>query len=75
MFGFTLQKLLFTALIIVLVWQAFKWLGRRGEMQKRRADADKREAETKARTAHVEDMVECPDCGAYVPKGGGHRCG
>ncbi len=75
MFGiFSLPKILFTVLIIVVVWQGFKWLNRRGELQKRRADELAREAETAAKRPVVEDMVQCPDCGAYVPKGGDHRC-
>ncbi|MEK9753492.1 MAG: hypothetical protein VW338_09830 [Rhodospirillaceae bacterium] len=75
MFGFSLPKILFTVVIIVVVWQAFKWLNRRGELQQRRAEEVERDAATRARSAEVEDMVQCPDCGAYVPQGSNHRCG
>jgi hypothetical protein len=74
MFGFSITKLLFTVAIIVIVWQAFKWLGRRGELQRRRAEEVARETQEAANRPQVEDMVQCPDCGAYVPQDGKHRC-
>lgn len=79
MFGlFSLPKILFTVAIVVAVWQGFKWLNRRNELQQRRADEVERDAAKAASRAErdeVEDMVQCPDCGAFVPKGGDHRCG
>ena len=75
MFGiFSLPKILFTILIIVVVWQGFKWLNRRTELQKRRAEEVTRDSEKVANRPEVEEMVQCPDCGAFVPKDGDHRC-
>lgn len=84
MFGFSLQKLLFTALAIWAIWQAFKWIGR---MQERRASgagvggarrpvgpsASQRAAPADGTV--VEDMVKCAVCGDYVSKGAAANCG
>ena len=75
MFGiFSLPKILFTVVIIIAVWQGFKWLNRRGELQQRRAEKLGRENAEQAAAPDVEEMVQCPDCGAFVAKGGGHNC-
>ncbi len=82
MFGFSLTKILFTAAIIIIVWQGYKWLGR---MQTRR-DAIAREtgrgrgrggraAAASPSSAEVEEMVECTICGAFVPARGAVSCG
>ncbi|MEQ9557117.1 MAG: hypothetical protein RIG67_15210 [Rhodospirillales bacterium] len=78
MFGFSIQKLLFTGLAIAAVWYAFKWLGR-VQAQKRALDRQdarrmKDTGPSKGKTPEVEDMVECPHCGAFVPSDGSHRC-
>jgi len=78
MFGlFSLPKLLFTAAVIAAVWYGFKWLNRRQQVESERAKGDlggsKGTAKRKA-APDVEEMVACPDCGAYVSKGGDHRC-
>lgn len=78
MFGFSIQKLLFTGLAIAAIWYAFKWLGR---MQAEKRKVDRQQARkmkdsgaSTAKTPEVEDMVECPHCGAFVPTDGSHRC-
>jgi len=80
MFGlFSLPKLLLTAAIIAGVWYGFKWLNRRqAEVESHRRD---RPARAKRSTPPIDDdpdieeMIPCPDCGAYVAKGSKHRCG
>ncbi len=79
MFGlFSLPKILFTVLVVCGVWYGFKWLARRQSVvdSESRANLNDR-AGAKPKTDGgdtVEDMVECPDCGAFVPKRGSHRC-
>ena len=71
MFGFSIFKIFFTVAMVVLVWQAFKWLKRREGMIKARGQGSLRAEAEEA----VEEMIQCPDCGAYVAKGSGHICG
>jgi len=80
MFGlFSLPKLLFTAAVIAAVLYGFKWLNRRQQMQaedqggkpKANVGGAQRPAEAQP---DIEEMVPCPDCGAYVAKGSDHRC-
>ena len=79
MFGFSIQKLLFTAIVIAAIRYAFKWLGRLQE-QKRHIDREQARktrdsAAGTSRAAQVEDMVACPQCGTYVAVGDTHNCG
>ena len=81
MFGFSLPKLLFTILIIAVVWYGFKALGR---IQERRESTERKAAPGKtarrkpppvASDPDTEDMVACPKCGTYVPARGATSCG
>ena len=86
MFGFSLQKLIFTALIIVVVIYGFKAISR---LQERRAAAENERGgsgdagRVKARPASgaapaergTEDMVACRVCGTYVASSGTRSCG
>ena len=75
MFGlFSLPKLLFTVFMIVVVWQGFKWLSRRSELQSRRTEKVMSNMERNFEQANCEEMIKCADCGAFVPRDGGHRC-
>ena len=73
MFGlFNIDKILVLAIILVIVWQGFKLIGRLEEARReaRRgggASPSKPQAKRKA-VQPVEDMVKCPACGDYVPK-------
>lgn len=79
MFGFSLQKLLFTGLAIAAVWYAFKWLGRmqaqQREVARENAKRMKESGPSKGKTPEVEDMVECTTCGAFVASQGTRHCG
>ena len=72
MFGFSIPKIIFTAAVIAAVWYGFKWLNRRQQVEAERAQAALNKGGAEA--PDVEEMVPCPDCGAYVAKGGDHRC-
>ena len=88
MLGFSIQKLLFTAIAIAAVWYGFKWLGRVQERNKqvareraRRMKAEATQGGAGRATAgaranpDVEEMVECPTCGAFVAATGASNCG
>ncbi|MAY65831.1 MAG: hypothetical protein CMM77_01740 [Rhodospirillaceae bacterium] len=79
MFGFSIQKLLFTGLAIAAVWYGFKWLtrmqARQREVARDNAKRMKESGTSKSKTPEVEDMVECPTCGAYVAAQGMRHCG
>ena len=88
---FSISKILVTAAIILAVWYGFKWLGNRQEIQKQAVKERVRRgsgpgggpgvgkgSKSSSRSTiepDIEDMVQCPDCGAYVADDGRHRCG
>lgn len=77
MFGFSLPKLIVLGLIVFAVWQGFKYLQRRQEVQDRNRHEKVREARREAQgTAKpVEDMVRCKVCEAFVAGEGARSCG
>ncbi len=80
MFGlFSLPKLLLTAAIIAGVWYGFKWLNRRqaelANQKPKRTEKPRHSTRSKEEDPDIEEMVLCPDCGAYVAKGSNHKCG
>ncbi|MEX0695629.1 MAG: hypothetical protein WD075_14370 [Rhodospirillales bacterium] len=77
MFGFSLPKLIILALIIVGVWQGFKYLKRRQEVQDRNRHDKVREArrETEGSSDPVEDMIRCTVCEAFVAGNSPKSCG
>ncbi len=89
MFGFSIQKLLFTAAVIMAVWYGFKWLGQmkikrdRERARLRRGAKEAGAARSRTESPSVsegdpdgaEDMVECGTCGAFVTARGGRSCG
>jgi len=96
MFGFSLSKVLFTVLVVVVVWGAFKYYSRvfgddsRGgrpslrekveraaqdAVRKRMGEQEARSSSSGASSAKTEDLVRCPNCGAYRPQGMACDCG
>ncbi len=80
MFGFSLQKLIFTIAIIVVVWYGFKLLGRVEKQRNARLKRQKREAKQAPKAAPIdepdtEDMIACPTCGTFVSARGARSCG
>lgn len=74
MFGFSLNKLLLTAVIILVIWYGFKWVGRLDRARKKKALKDKG-AGPETRSAEAQSLVKCPVCGTYVPPSGPESCG
>lgn len=86
MLGFSIQKLLFTAAIVVAVWYGFKWVGRMKQVRDREREKLRRQAgkETSGgapgdapgdTSGDTEEMVECPACGAFIAATGAKSCG
>lgn len=78
MFGFSLTKIVFTALVVFAVWKAFSYFTRMQDQRDRNARMKGRNAKSEGPTANaphhdkhdgIEDMVECKVCGAYVARG------
>ena len=74
MFGFSVLKILFTIAVAIAVWQGFKWFNQRKEVILERARKVTKEDQQSQGQSKAEDMVQCPDCGAYVPQSSGHNC-
>lgn len=65
-------KIIFTIIVVIVVWQGFKYFSRLQDQREKRAKmADK---DTKSPPPGVEDMVKCSLCEAYVARGS-HSCG
>ena len=79
MFGLSLTKILFTVLVIVAIWRAFAYIGRLQAMRQRSLGSTRADGGAAPRprgrspTATI-DLVPCPSCGAYVPRGEPCRC-
>lgn len=67
MFGFSLTKLIFTVVVVFVVWQAFKYFSRLQDQREKRAKMQSRQAPPTQ--DGVEDMVQCSVCDAYVARG------
>ena len=82
MFGFSIQKLILLAAVVAAVWYGFKFLGRLQETRKAEAKLREgkeskpaRKTEGSKADGEVEDLVQCPSCGAYVRAGSTCSCG
>ncbi len=86
MFGLpSIQKLIVLAAVVAAVWYGFKFLGRLQEQRKEEAKLRESQGGKPARKAEkpkggakggeVEDLVQCPSCGAYIQAGTKCDCG
>lgn len=84
MFGFSLTKLLFTAIAIFVVWNGFKWYGRMQENRAVGGGNSPRRAEQKTTaqapanggpSSEAEEMIKCPVCETYVSSANAVSCG
>jgi hypothetical protein len=66
----TLPKLLLLALICWLVWMFLRKSNIIGGSKAAKSAPNAERPKERA----IEDMVQCPTCGAYVPALGGHDC-
>ena len=65
MLGLSLGKIIFTILIIVVVWKAFSMISRLQQGQPRGAVKDRARRPAKRSGAGAVELVECPACGAF----------
>ncbi len=85
MLGFSIQKLLFTAAVVVAVWYGFKWVGRMKKVRDREREKLRRQAgketsggapgDASGASDDTEEMMECPACGAFVAAQAPKSCG
>ena len=84
MFGFSLPKLIFTILVVVVVFYGFKAVTRLQERRQASGDTNDAprggtQASARGRSAPEsdgsEDMIACTDCGTYVAASGARSCG
>ena len=77
MFGFSIQKLLFTIAVIVIVWYGFKLIGRLDKKRKARLRSDRRghSAPPPQTGTGTENLVACTICGTFVSSQGVRSCG
>ena len=66
MLGLSISKLLFTVGIIVAVWRGFKMFEK---FKARAAEEEPPAPPRQARASDEVEMIECPRCGAFTPKG------
>ena len=72
MLGFSLTKILFTALVVLAVWYAFAWVRRLGGPRGRRGVST---SGSTSAPAAVENMVRCAVCGEFTAASGPADCG
>jgi hypothetical protein len=68
MLGLSLGKIVFTILVIVAVWRAWKLIG--PLLARMQADSQSQAPPhaPSPRDTRAVDLVACPHCGAYVPR-------
>ncbi|MGH6943737.1 MAG: hypothetical protein ACREH6_05905 [Geminicoccaceae bacterium] len=74
MFGLSLAKVLFTILVIVVIWRGFALLGRLAKTRDERLAARPSRPGGKSPRPSTVDLVRCPDCGAYFDPREGCHC-
>lgn len=73
----SLSKILFTALIVVVVWQGFKLFNRSKEVsgkEQPKQTAHSKKAKQQNHEAVAHDLEKCPKCGVYHAEGSAHVC-
>lgn len=84
MFGFSLQKLLFTGLVIAAIFYGFRWFTQmqerreknlRGRSSGGKPQGSASRGRSKSDDADIETMIECKVCGSFVASGNARSCG
>ncbi len=69
-------KILFTLVVIAIVYWGFKYRWRMGDMGKSVRDIKNKRttSDQKGATPTAQDLVRCPKCDAYIPAGSTCSC-
>ena len=69
-------KIIFTVVVIVIVYWGFKYRWRMGEMGKAVGAAHRKRTASKHKPGPpaAQDLVQCLKCGAYIPAGSACSC-
>ena len=70
----SLSKILFTALIVVVVWQGFKLFTRKNQVSGQEQPKQTRHQKSQKNEAVAHDLEKCPKCGVYHAEGSAHVC-
>ena len=65
MFGFSIPKILLLLIILLIVWNLFKFLERKAKSRVLNEQKDQYDEE---------DLIECVECGTFVSKTEKKRC-
>lgn len=75
MFGLSLTKIIFTILVIVVVWKGFALVTRIARERERALAQRVRDRPARRRRGEAVELVRCARCGAYFDPADGCRCG
>jgi len=74
-FGLSISKILFTILIVIVVWKGFAMVNRLARQRQQAEVARRRPASRPtASSRQTIELVECQRCGAYFDPREGCRC-
>lgn len=68
------SKIIFTALVIVVVWQGFKLFNRFKQVSENEQPKQTRHKKKSQPKTVAQEMEKCPECGVYHAEGNAHRC-
>ncbi|MEQ8391975.1 MAG: hypothetical protein RIB30_13370 [Thalassospira sp.] len=68
------SKIIFTALVVIVVWQGFKLFNRAKQVPKNDQPKQTRDEKKSKAGSAPQEMEKCPNCGVYHAEGFAHRC-
>ena len=69
-----LLKFLLTVGLVLAVWYGFKFFSRLQIVSRDKVSSKVEKSDAETASFGIENMVKCPDCGAYVPDDSNHEC-
>ncbi|WP_033068484.1 hypothetical protein [Thalassospira australica] len=68
------SKIIFTALVVVVVWQGFKLFNRGKQVSSNEQPKQTRHQKKSQAKPVAQEMEKCPSCSVYHAEGNAHRC-